>query len=71
MAKSRSESPLSSIPLLRHVLSEVEGPRGGQGSHERIRQGEETVPGPGRNPIACCHCEERSDEAISKMGSLK
>jgi hypothetical protein len=69
MAKSRSESPLSSTPL---------STKRGQGNQERIRQG-------GQNSLAraeanclsslrafySCHCQERSDEAISKMGSLK
>jgi hypothetical protein len=69
MVKSRSESPLSSTPL---------STKRGQGSHERIRQGEQN--GLARAEANClsslrafssCHCEERSDEAISKMGSLK
>jgi hypothetical protein len=35
------------------------------------RQGEENNAWPGQKFIVFRHCEERSDEAISKMGSLK
>ena len=64
MAKSRSESPLSSTPL---------STKRGQGNQERIRQGEQN--GLAR---AEANCEELrflvllgTSSAISKMGSLK
>jgi len=34
-------------------------------------EGKRTVPGPGKRRIVFRHCEERSDEAIPKKGSLK
>jgi hypothetical protein len=58
MAKSRRESPLLSIPFLRL--------RGARGVMKGFAEGKITTPGPGTNVIAFRHCEERSDEAISK-----
>ena len=39
------------------------------GNLEGFAEGKRIMPGPGQKPIAFRHCEERSDEAISKWAA--
>lgn len=35
----------------------------------REAEGSRTMPGPGKKAVVFCHCEKRSDEAISKRAA--
>jgi hypothetical protein len=74
MAKSRSESRSPGIfPWLvdLNTLFVIVRSRRRRSNVEMFAEGHRKMPGPGERTTAFGHCEERSDEAISKWAACE